>query len=607
MFSGWETEWIDRVVRLAPDGDSRHLCPACSHDRKGANRRVKCLNLTISGREARWCCHHPCGFQGGCNLDNASTPSGLAVPYALRPKPKSAPPPAPVAETPRPSEHDLDLSVVAWFQTERHISEATLVKAGVYTRSDGNETAILFPYKDAERNEYAAKVRTMGKRFWQEGSCRSFWGQELIQPGHDLIITEGEMDRLAYIEAGHDCVVSVPNGAPVKVGEGEPDPHAKAFQYIYHGRRILDEAKRILISVDTDSPGLALTEELVRRIGKARCWRVILPDDCKDANDALIKYGPSALAKCIEGAEPWPVKGVYDVDHYAERVDALYNNGLGRGVSVGLGPEVDDLYTVVLGQLTVITGTPGSGKTSLLNQMLVNLAKSEGWRFGLFSTETEPDLHIAELCSLYSGKPFFDGPTPRLTKDELAEAKRWVGEHFFFIELDGVPDLDQLIEKLTVAVMRYGIRGAVIDPASYVRPPAGLDMHSEWVGHMLESFKAFGRSHECAMWLVAHPFKMRMKDDGTQAVPKGYDISGSAHWFNRADVGLTVHRPADNRSLTELHTWKIRFRWVGSEGVASLHYDKPTGQFSSEPFGPPEGMVMFSMDDSGHRQMPWDA
>jgi hypothetical protein len=60
-------------------------------------------------------------------------------------------------------------------------------------------------------------------------------------------------------------------------------------------------------------------------------------------------------------------------------------------------------------------------------------------------------------------------------------------------------------------------------------------------------------------------------------VPTGYSISGSAHYYNRADFGLTIQRKMDQ---TIFHVWKCRFSWQGQIGEANLYYDKATGLFS---------------------------
>ena len=98
---------------------------------------------------------------------------------------------------------------------------------------------------------------------------------------------------------------------------------------------------------------------------------------------------------------------------------------------------------------------------------------------------------------------------------------------------------------------------------------------------MLTKLRVFAQAHSIHIWFVAHPTKMMRKDDGTVPPPKGYDISGSASWFAKADVGVTVHRPnPSNSNISEVLIWKCRFSWVGSIGECSLMFDKATTSYN---------------------------
>ena len=74
----------------------------------------------------------------------------------------------------------------------------------------------------------------------------------------------------------------------------------------------------------------ALAEELARRIGKSKCFTVDFPEDCKDANDVLLKHGKATLCNIIDAAEGWPIAGLFDAEHYADQVRNLYENGAGK-------------------------------------------------------------------------------------------------------------------------------------------------------------------------------------------------------------------------------------------------------------------------------------
>ena len=73
--------------------------------------------------------------------------------------------------------------------------------------------------------------------------------------------------------------------------------------------------------------------------------------------------------------------------------------------------------------------------------------------------------------------------------------------------------------------------------------------------------------------------------NGKMPVPTLYDISGSANWTNKADVGLVAHRNFDTNQA-EIHVQKVRDKWVGQPGRVTLDYDKATGRYSGQSPGP---------------------
>lgn len=491
---------------------------------------------------------------------------------------------------PSPGEREIVLSPLTQAQADylstRGISKATADALGIFggmawirdkgTGAGSESPAIGFPYRN-QGKPYAAKLRSIThKGFTQRGSAQTFWNIDRISDQDVLVITEGEIDCASLHEAGVPSPVSVPNGAPAPSGvqaHGKIDPREDGrFGYIFRAKDALDRAKRVVIAVDNDGPGDALAEELARRIGKHKCWRASFPAGCKDANDTLVRHGTKALSDCIANAAPWPVNGLYEADHFFPQLDILYAEGASRGASTGY-PQLDEIYTIAPGQVTVVTGVPSSGKSEFVDQLMVNLADKLGWRLALCSFENEPKFHLVKLVQKYVGRPFFQGKSARMTEDELTVGKTWVKDHFTFLyQADGsMADIDSILERIRVAVMRSGIRGAVIDPYNFIERPHDIN-ETEFVSTMLTKLKLFAAAHEIHIWIIAHPAKMYRTEGGKIPIPTGYDISGSGHWFNKADCGITVHRNLDE-GVTEIHTWKVRFQWVGSRGMQAMAYD----------------------------------
>jgi twinkle protein len=366
----------------------------------------------------------------------------------------------------------------------------------------------------------------------------------------------------------------------MRVSEGKIDPSEdRKFGFVWEAKAMLDSMEKVILAVDNDDAGQALQEELARRIGKAKCWTVKYPEGCKDLNDVLVRHGVEEVKNVINNSEPFPINGLFGADNYFDSVDEKYLNGQGKGVSTGY-ECLNELYTIVPGQLSVVTGWPSSGKSNFVDQVCVNLAKQKDWRFMMASFENPPEEHIIKLCEIFLSKPFYNGPTTRMTSEELNLAKAWVKDHFLFLDVaNGGTGLESILQRAQAAVGRIGIRGMVIDPYNYIDIER-TGTETENINHMLTRVNAFAKSNDVHTWFVAHPAKMQR--EGTELpVPDGMAISGSMSWWAKADVGLTVHRRPDD---VMVKVWKARWRWVGKLGMGLLHYDIPTGTYAQPPF-----------------------
>lgn len=560
---------IDRLAdagirpRDFAEGSQKLPCPKCSKDRR--NQKDPCLSLKIDQKGATWKCHH-CEWGDGFVLH----PDGF---HHRQPARR-----APVRITQRPA--SLPAPAIAYF-ADRGISEDALAFADVGWSEC--RQSVCFPYRKPGDTAMAnAKFRKLPK----EGFSQIKDGEKLywlldkldLSQGGDLYIVEGEMDALSLIEAGVPNVLSVPDGAPAKAIDAAAG--SKKFSFIDACDEWIENFDRIIIATDADEPGQVLADELARRYGKDRCWSVRWPTGTKDANDYLIEYGKVSLADWCRRPKAWPVEGLFEISDYADEVLGLFRNGRARGISTGL-PSVDNLYTVAPGQLTIVTGVPNHGKSEFLDQLMINLAKREGWTFGICSFENDPANHISKWAEKWTGMPFWDGPARRMTSFNLEDVLQQLNGVFHFIRAEGEesPTLDWLLTKARVLVKRFGIRGMVIDPYNEIehRRPDNMT-ETEYVSAMLSKVKRFAQAHDLHVWFVAHPAKMRT-EGGKTPVPTLYDISGSANFVNKADCGLVIHR-GDQPGTTDVYVRKIRFKWVGQQGKATLGYEKSTGAYS---------------------------
>jgi twinkle protein len=228
------------------------------------------------------------------------------------------------------------------------------------------------------------------------------------------------------------------------------------------------------------------------------------------------------------------------------------------------------------------------GKSAVLDAMLVNLALQHGWRFTVCSPENQPlQRHAAALMEIWAGQAFSRGSVLRMDKETKDAAKTWLAQHFTFILPDEADcTLPGILDLVGQVKDQHTIDGVVIDPWNELehRRPAGMS-ETEYTSQALSKMRRFARFEDVHLWLVAHPTKLQ-KDVklGTYPVPTLYDISGSAHFRNKADMGLSVWRDVSNeRSATEIHVQKVRFRECGRIGNAGLYFDRDTGRYSEQP------------------------
>jgi twinkle protein len=228
-------------------------------------------------------------------------------------------------------------------------------------RSSGGEV-LAFPYYVGGQ-AVNHKYRNLDEKAFRQdkdGTC-CFWNfDSLLDQTLDeqpLIITEGELDAFSAIQAGYARSVSVPTGAPSQAVAG---PSTK-YDYLEHAKKVLKGVKEIILAVDSDGPGMVLFNDLAVRLGKARCKFVTYPAGCKDLNEVLVTFGEDGVRDTIRHAKWCEIGGLYrlaDLPPYAER-DA---------VSTGM-EWLDEHYRVRMGDFTVVTGVPGDGKSTFVNDL----------------------------------------------------------------------------------------------------------------------------------------------------------------------------------------------------------------------------------------------
>ena len=547
-------------------GKAQGICPLCSSSRKPENKKAKCSSY--DWERGLGTCHN-------CDKSfqlHTYKRKGKAERDYVKPEIKKV---------------DLVINkTLEWFKT-RGISKDTLDELKVSTgkefmpQTGKPENTIQFNYYVGGQLTNV-KYRDARKNFkLYKGAEKVFYNIDNIV-GHDYcIIVEGEMDVLALHEAGITNAISVPNGATL---------NSNNLDYLDNCIDYFDDMSKIIIAVDSDAPGQALQTELIRRLGAETCYLSTF-DDCKDANEYLLKYGSKELLSRITNAKPVPLENVTTFRDIEDEVTDFVRNGFKKGFQIGLD-NFDDIFSTYTGQFITVTGIPSSGKSDFVDQMVVGYNQQYGWKTAFASPENAPTyLHAHKLMR----KVWGDMPTKGdIGRDKWNQVADHVNDSFFFIDMERYT-LESVLRKGAELVKRKGIKCLVIDPFNKVRD---IDCTTEDVNRYtmeyLTKIETFAKKYDVLVFIVAHPTKMYKNQNGKIEEPTMYNIKGGGEWYDASYHGLLVHRDYELKT-TKVKVLKVKFQNLGENGAeAFFKWEPKSGCFIPE--------VMPDMEEA----MPWE-
>ncbi len=464
-----------------------------------------------------------------------------------------------------------------WLEEIRGLDLEGLVKLGVRwgpSQAFNGAEAVAVPYiKGGELKTY--KVRRVGPRqdherpfdWMPRGATVGLFNGDVLRDKTlvdiPVIITEGEFDALAIMECGFPRTVSVPHGA------------ASGARYVFDAADQI--TGKVIIAGDADADGMEFVRAAAAALDGKEVRYCVWPDGCKDANDVLAKYGARDLSEAINAARlvhpETPEGGLICgfTDAPPPPPGLVFKTG---------DALVDKLLCFHTGFPTIVTGSPASGKSTFITWALWRAGKRHGIRNGVCLMETPwPDL-LDQLARMETGWPLRD--LSAKAQDELREELD--GNWRMLLREDAsdvATDLWWIREMMRVAATRDGCKTITFDPWNELEHRLEGAAITDYVNSALTQMRQWAERFGVALIVVAHPTKMQREAGGKIYPPTGYDIAGSAAWFNKAAIGITVHRqPAadGNGEFTRLINWKSKFqqKYDVKKGYGDLEFDEAT-------------------------------
>jgi len=549
------------------EGKPQGTCPLCSSDRQPKNKKAKCASYDWE-RGLGTCHNCDTSFQLHTYQRKGASEKTYVRPVEAVRKPPAS-------------------KVVEWFNT-RGISQKTLTDLSVsegtefMPQTGKNENTIQFNYIMGDQL-INVKYRDGRKNFkLYKGAEKVFYNINSIVGYDSCIITEGEMDVLAFHEAGMHNTISVPNGATLNNNN---------LDYLDNCIDYFEDKERIILAVDSDEAGQALQSELVRRLGAEVCFLTTF-DDCKDANEYLIKYGKEKLTERIAKARPVPLENVTTFKDIEDEVTDFVRNGFKKGYQVGLS-NFDDIFSTYTGQFITVTGIPSSGKSDFVDQMVVGYNRNYNWKTAFASPENAPTyLHAHKLMrKTWEGMP----ASADIHGDKWNNISNHINDNYFFIDMERYT-LESVLRKGAELVKRKGIKCLVIDPFNKVRD---IDCKTEDVNRYtmeyLTKIEMFAKKYDVLVFIVAHPTKMYKDKDGKIEEPTMYNIKGGGEWYDASYHGILVHRDYEAKTV-KAKILKVKFQNLGENGAeAHFKWEPRSGCF-----------IPHQMAELQAESMPWD-
>ena len=462
--------------------------------------------------------------------------------------------------------------------TSRGISQEVVdhFKVKMSVNEDGRPESHFYPYT---RNGkiVAYKERKLPKEFRVHGDFKNveLFGQNLFTGGRTLVICEGEIDVLSVAQAFKDYKGTI---YPV-VGMAS----ASDTTSVLRNRDWINSFDSIILMLDNDDAGKKATDAIAKMIktGKARVAR--LPE--KDANETLVTHGKDAILRAIWDAQEWSPAGIVTGESIWEQfmarqeVESIPYPDCLSGLNTKLGGMRH-------GEITLFTSGTGSGKSTVIKEIILDLLETTEDRVGLVSLEESVGDTAEKFISMALQRPISEPPP--LTEEELREGfdNIFADERLVLLDHQGSVGDDSLIDKIEYMAL-MGCRYIVLDHIT-IAVSEGTDGLSgnEAIDKIMSDLLKVVKRHNIWLGLISHLRKAmggKSFEEGNLASIDDIKGSGSIKQISFDIIAFARNLVAeDEGERNTIHFRVLKSRFTGRTGDAGAAiYDQRTTRLRS--------------------------
>jgi len=432
-----------------------------------------------------------------------------------------------------------------------HISPDVYMQYNIRYIENDQQNYFIFPYYNITQKDIVGfkKSVTYGNdnslppEIIKHEKELTLFGWHLINNNHkEIILTCNEFDSLAITETLGIPSLSLPYG--VTTFSPELLPYLEQFDHIILWFNNEYRAKQNL-------------HQFASKLSLSRC-SAVNSESNDGAFSVLVKNGEETVKQLVQSCKSLSHDHIVTFKELADSVySELINAKENAGVQFQRFPVLNEyLKGHRRGELTIFTGPTGSGKTTFLSELSLDLCM-QGVRtlWGSFEIKNQRLLNI--LLHQYSGMQL---------ENYMEQFNHWSNSFqslpFYFMTYYGSQDLQQVLKTIEYAIYIYDIEHIVIDNLQFMTSVNHGEDRFLIMDKAISLFRKCASDYNVHITLVVHP---RKENEGSSL--QTASIYGSAKASQEADNVLIL------QTSEKLSMQISKNRYSGSIGSIPLKFN----------------------------------